>query len=38
VTICIALLQAVNVGGNGRLPMADLGALCEGLELRQVQT
>lgn len=28
--IHVALLRAVNVGGTGRLPMADLKALCEG--------
>ena len=30
-TIYIALLRAVNVGGTGKLPMADLKALCEGV-------
>ena len=33
-----ALLRAVNVGGTGKLPMAELKALCEGLALEQVQT
>ncbi|MFZ1069046.1 MAG: DUF1697 domain-containing protein, partial [Methyloceanibacter sp.] len=27
-TAYIALLRAVNVGGTGKLPMADLRALC----------
>ena len=34
----IAFLRAVNVGGNARLPMADLRALAEGLKLRKVST
>ena len=33
-----ALLRAVNVGGNNKLPMAELKALCEGLGLGRVQT
>jgi len=33
-----ALLRAVNVGGTGKLPMAELKALCEGLGLEQMQT
>ena len=33
-----ALLRAVNVGGTGKLPMAELKALCEGLGLEQVRT
>ena len=33
-----ALLRAVNVGGNNKLPMAELKALCEGLGLERVQT
>ena len=33
-----ALLRAVNVGGTGKLPMAELKALCEDLRLEQVQT
>ena len=33
-----ALLRAVNVGGTGKLPMAELKALCEGLGLERVQT
>lgn len=34
----IALLRAVNVGGTGKLPMADLRAVAEGLGFTQVQT
>ncbi len=34
----IALLRAVNVGGTGKLPMARLKALCEGLGFTRVQT
>ncbi len=34
----VALLRAVNVGGTGKLPMAELKALCEGLGLAQVRT
>ena len=33
-----ALLRAVNVGGNNKLPMAELKALCEELGLARVQT
>ena len=33
-----ALLRAVNVGGTGKLPMAELKALCEALGLAQAQT
>ena len=33
-----ALLRAVNVGGNNKLPMAALKALCDGLGLERVQT
>ena len=33
-----ALLRAVNVGGTGKLPMAELKAMCEGLGLERVQT
>ena len=33
-----ALLRAVNVGGNNKLPMAELKGLCEGLGLVRVQT
>lgn len=34
----ILLLRAVNVGGTGKLPMADLRSLCESLGLRHVRT
>ncbi len=34
----ICLLRAVNVGGNGKLPMADLRALCAVAGFRDVQT
>ena len=34
----VALLRAVNVGGTGKLPMAELKALCEELGLAQVRT
>lgn len=34
----IALLRAVNVGGTGKLPMADLKAMCIDLGFTQVQT
>ena len=33
-----ALLRAVNVGGTGKLPMAELKSLCDGLGLERVQT
>ena len=33
-----ALLRAVNVGGTGKLPMADLKAKCEQLGFEDVQT
>ena len=33
-----ALLRAVNVGGTGKLPMAELKALCEEIGLEQVRT
>ena len=32
------LLRAVNVGGTGKLPMAELKSLCEGLGFERVQT
>jgi uncharacterized protein (DUF1697 family) len=38
VTSYIALLRAVNVGGTGKLPMADLKAMCIALGFTQVQT
>jgi uncharacterized protein (DUF1697 family) len=34
----IALLRAVNVGGTGKLPMADLKALCTELNFGRVET
>jgi Protein of unknown function (DUF1697) len=34
----IAVLRAVNVGGTGKLPMADLIALCEHSGFTRVQT
>jgi uncharacterized protein (DUF1697 family) len=34
----IALLRAVNVGGTGKLPMADLKALCEAAGFDNVRT
>ena len=34
----VALLRAVNVGGTGKLPMAELKALCEGLGFADVRT
>ena len=36
--IHIALLRAVNVGGTGKLPMAELRAMCEALGFEYVQT
>ncbi|MEJ2626694.1 MAG: DUF1697 domain-containing protein [Pseudolabrys sp.] len=37
-TTFIALLRAINVGGTGKLPMAELAALCTGLGLENVRT
>jgi uncharacterized protein (DUF1697 family) len=37
-TTYIALLRAVNVGGTGKLPMADLKALCAELGFGQIET
>ena len=37
-TTLIALLRAVNVGGTGKLPMADLRALCEKAGFSDVRT
>lgn len=34
----IVLLRAVNVGGTGKLPMAELRALCEGAGFGEVRT
>ncbi|MBB4237511.1 DUF1697 domain-containing protein [Rhizobium esperanzae] len=36
--VYIALLRAVNVGGTGALPMADLKAICEDLGFTDVKT
>lgn len=33
-----AFLRAVNVGGTGKLPMAELRVMCEGLGFSKVQT
>ncbi|MCB9534146.1 MAG: DUF1697 domain-containing protein [Myxococcales bacterium] len=37
-TRSVALLRGINVGGSGRLPMADLRSICEALGLRGVET
>jgi uncharacterized protein (DUF1697 family) len=37
-TAYVALLRAVNVGGTGKLAMADLKAMCEAAGLAQVRT
>ena len=34
----VALLRAVNVGGTGKLPMADLRAMCESIGFANVRT
>ncbi|WP_116142045.1 DUF1697 domain-containing protein [Trinickia diaoshuihuensis] len=34
----VALLRAVNVGGTGKLPMAELRAMCESLGFAEVRT
>jgi uncharacterized protein (DUF1697 family) len=34
----VALLRAVNVGGTGKLPMAELRAVCEGVGFQRVRT
>jgi len=34
----VALLRAVNVGGTGKLPMAELRAMCESIGLTHVRT
>jgi uncharacterized protein (DUF1697 family) len=36
--VYIALLRAVNVGGTGKLPMAELKAMCEAAGFDQVRT
>jgi uncharacterized protein (DUF1697 family) len=38
VTVFIALLRAINVGGTGKLPMKDLKAACEKAGLEHVST
>jgi uncharacterized protein (DUF1697 family) len=37
-TVFIALLRAINVGGTGKLPMKDLSLLCTELGFRKVRT
>lgn len=37
-TVFVALLRAVNVGGTGMLPMKDLAALCTRLGFKNVRT
>jgi uncharacterized protein (DUF1697 family) len=37
-TAYVALLRAVNVGGTGKLPMAELVRICEAAGLRSVRT
>lgn len=37
-TVYVALLRAVNVGGTGKLPMTELKAMCEAAGFRQVRT
>lgn len=37
-TVYVALLQAVNVGGAGALPMTELKSICEGLGFTDVKT
>ncbi|WP_454848635.1 DUF1697 domain-containing protein [Rhizobium binxianense] len=37
-TVYVALLRAVNVGGTGALPMAELKAICESLGFADVKT
>lgn len=37
-TMYIALLRAVNVGGTGKLPMTELAAMCREVGLAQVRT
>jgi uncharacterized protein (DUF1697 family) len=37
-TVFIALLRSVNVGGTGKLPMADLKAMCEEAGFTNVKT
>ena len=35
---CIALLRAVNVGGTGKLPMAELRAMCAAIGFEDIRT
>ena len=37
-TVEIALLRGINVGGSGKLPMAELRAILEGLGAKRVET
>jgi uncharacterized protein (DUF1697 family) len=37
-TVYIALLRGINVGGNNKIKMADLRKACEAIGLRRVQT
>src|SRR5262245_21725093 len=37
-TVFVALLRAVNVGGTGKLPMSDLKRMCEKLGFTNVRT
>lgn len=37
-TVFVALLRAVNVGGTGKLPMSELKRLCERARYRNVRT
>jgi uncharacterized protein (DUF1697 family) len=37
-TTYVALLRAVNVGGTGKLPMADLKAMCSDIGFERVET
>ena len=37
-TVFVALLRAVNVGGTGKLPMAELKSMCEALSFARVRT
>lgn len=37
-SVYLAFLRAVNVGGTGKLPMAELRSLCEGLGFGDVRT
>lgn len=37
-TVFVALLRAVNVGGTGKLPMSDLRSMCESAGFKSVRT